>query len=69
MSGETIKDILNILFTDNPQLTSYLVNDQNVLRKHVMISIDNQLITDRIHFTDPVKPDSEIYIFQALSGG
>ena len=69
MSGETLKDVLNSLFTDNQQLASYLVNDQNILRKHVMISIDNQLINDRIHFTDPVKPDSEIYIFQALSGG
>ena len=69
MSGETLKDVLNSLFKDNRQLASYLVNDQNVLRKHVMISIDNQLINDRIHFTDPVKPDSEVYIFQALSGG
>ena len=69
MSGETLKDVLNSLFTDNQQLASYLVNDQNILRKHVMISIDNQLINDRIHFTDPVKPDSEVYIFQALSGG
>ena len=69
LSGETLKDVLNSLFTDNQQLASYLVNDQNILRKHVMISIDNQLINDRIHFTDPVKPDSEIYIFQALSGG
>lgn len=69
MSGETLKDILNCLFADNQQLASYLVDDQNVLRKHVMISIDNQMINDRINFTDTVKPDSEVYIFQALSGG
>ena len=67
--GETLSEILKTLLSVNQQLGSYIIDDQGRLRKHILISIDNQLITDRIYLTDRVKPDSEIYILQALSGG
>lgn len=67
--GETLSQALEAVFRDNPQLASYIVDDQGRVRKHILISIDNQLIKDRIHLSDPVLSESEIYVLQALSGG
>ena len=69
VDGETLMQALNKVFQDNPQLASYIVDDQGRVRKHIMISIDNELIKDRVHLTDPVEQNSEIYVLQALSGG
>jgi sulfur-carrier protein len=69
VSGGSLHDVLKSIFSDNPKLVSYIVDDQFRIRKHILISIDNELITDRIHLTDKVTSESKIYIFQALSGG
>ncbi|UXX77971.1 MoaD/ThiS family protein [Reichenbachiella carrageenanivorans] len=50
-------------------LRDYVVDEQGQLRKHVNIFIGNELIHDRVKLSDPVQPDDEIYIMQALSGG
>lgn len=50
-------------------LKDYVVDEQGQLRKHVNIFIGNELIQDRMKLSDPVQPDDEIYIMQALSGG
>jgi hypothetical protein len=39
------------------------------LRQHVNIFVEDELIADRARLTDVVKPDSKVYILQALSGG
>ncbi len=67
--GNNLHDVLEFVFQKNPKLISYIVDDQFRIRKHILISIDNQLINDRIHLTDKVTPDSKVYVFQALSGG
>ena len=33
------------------------------------IAIDGRIIQDRIHLSDAVEKQAEVYIFQALSGG
>jgi hypothetical protein len=40
-----------------------------VVRHHIAIFVDGQLLRDRIHLTDAVSPSSEVYVMQALSGG
>ena len=69
VAGDNLHDVLTSMFQDNPQLVSYILDDQFRLRKHIMVSIDNQIIKDRIHLSDRVMPESTIYFFQALSGG
>lgn len=69
VSATTLSQALDAVFQDNPQLSSYIVDDQGRLRKHILISIDNELVKDRVHLSDPVKDSSEIYVLQALSGG
>jgi hypothetical protein len=35
----------------------------------MMVFVDGQQIGDRERLSDPVRPASEIYVMQALSGG
>jgi hypothetical protein len=65
----TLPEILKEMETTYPGLRSYILDEQGILRKHVNIFIDGELITDRTALSDPFKENSEIYIMQALSGG
>ena len=67
--GDTVRAVLNDVFTDNPPLQSYLLDDQGRLRKHVNIFINNKMVRDRDTLSDPVEASDDVFVFQALSGG
>ncbi len=67
--GATVAEVLGALFAPDPLLRSYVLDDQGHVRKHVRVFLNNQAISDRDLLSDPVRPDDDIYIFQALSGG
>jgi sulfur-carrier protein len=67
--GATVRAALEQVFNDNPALRSYVLDDQNRLRKHVTVFVDGNVIKDRDKLTDLVAVDGEIYVMQALSGG
>ncbi len=69
VEGSTVAEALANAFADNARLRHYVLDDQNRLRKHMLISVDGKLISDRVYLSDAVNADSEIYILQALSGG
>jgi len=69
VTASTLRDALDVVFCENPRLRSYVLNDQGHLRQHVAIFIDSRMVSNRIALDDPVTPDSEIYVMQALSGG
>ena len=68
-AGDSVREVLDNLFADNPRARSYVLDDQAALRKHMIIFIDGEIIRDRAHLSDPVTDASNIYVFQALSGG
>jgi molybdopterin synthase sulfur carrier subunit len=68
-SGRTVRDVLEAVFTDNPQGRGYVLDDQSGLRKHMTIFVDGRMIRDRARLTDAVSDSSTVYVFQALSGG
>src|SRR5215831_10634224 len=68
-SGRTVRDVLDAVFTDNPQARGYVLDDQSGLRKHMTIFVDGRMIRDRARLSDAVSESSTVYIFQALSGG
>jgi molybdopterin converting factor small subunit len=68
-SGRTVRDVLEAVFTDNPQARGYVLDDQSGLRKHMTIFVDGRMIRDRARLTDAVTESSTVYVFQALSGG
>ena len=69
VGGATVAESLHLVFEKLPDLRSYVLDDQGGVRKHVVIFVDGQSLNDRRGLTDPVQPDSEIFVMQALSGG
>jgi len=69
VSGATVREALDAVFNQNPILRGYIVDESGALRKHVSIFVDNAPVADRARLSDPLNPDSEIYVLQALSGG
>jgi molybdopterin synthase sulfur carrier subunit len=46
-----------------------VLDDRGELRHHMVVFIDGEMLRDRVNLTDPVRPESEVYVMQALSGG
>jgi hypothetical protein len=67
--GRTLREVLDHVFAANPRLRGYVLDEQGVLRKHMVVFIDGRQVLDRTALSDEVAPTSEIYVMQALSGG
>ena len=65
----SVREALDLVFAANPQLRSYVVDEQGRLRKHVNVYVNERMVTDRIALSDAVAAGDEIFVFQALSGG
>lgn len=69
VSGGTVRDVLDAVFAANERARSYVLDEQGALRQHMVVFVDGRTIRDRQRLSDPVHEDSEICVFQALSGG
>ena len=69
VSGRTVAEALEAVFDAIPRLRGYIVDERGTLRKHMTIFVDGELVKDRAALSDPIAPDTEIYVMQALSGG
>ena len=67
--GETVRAVLNAVFAGNPKLRTYILDDQDRVRQHVHIYINNERIQDTITLGDRIGTSDELFVFQALSGG
>lgn len=57
------------LFERLPALRGYLLDERGVLRHHVALFIDGRVLADKSDFSASLRPDGEVYLAQALSGG
>jgi len=69
VGGSTVAEALNEVFRKVPGLRSYVLDDQGAVRTHVVIFVDGATIRDRARLSDTLRPDSEVFVMQALSGG
>lgn len=67
--GATVAAVLEDVFRREPKLRGYLLDDQGHVRQHVMIFVDNRPLGDRERLSDPLTPESQVFVMQALSGG
>jgi hypothetical protein len=67
--GQTVREVLDIVFESNDRLRTYILDDQAALRKHMLIFVDGIRVSYLVGLSDPVQPKSEVYVLQALSGG
>jgi sulfur-carrier protein len=69
VAGGSVREVLDNVFSANPQARSYVLDDQAGLRRHMTIFVDGEAIRDRARLSDPVTAGSTVHVFQALSGG
>lgn len=69
VDGATIADVVREVDRLAPGLGFYVCDERGRLRQHVNIFIENERVSDRQRLSDPVAPDSRVFILQALSGG
>lgn len=69
VEGRTVREALDAAFEGNARARSYVLDDQAALRKHMAIFVNGARIRDRVHLSDQVPDNGEIYVLQALSGG
>jgi hypothetical protein len=65
----TAAQLFEHYFTQWPQVRSYVLDDQGVVRKHIVVLVDGLNLRDRMRLSDPLETESEVFVFQALSGG
>ncbi len=69
VDGGTLRDALEAVFAVTPQMRGYVLEDQGSIRRHVVVFIDGGQSKDRDGLSDPLRPDSDVHVMQALSGG
>jgi molybdopterin synthase sulfur carrier subunit len=69
VSGSTVREALDDLFMEHPTLRGYVTDERGALRHHVVAFVNGVAVTDKATLSEPLSPDGELYLFQALSGG
>ena len=69
VDGVTVREALDAVIALNPRLKSYVLDDRGAVRKHIAIFLNGESVHDRETLSDPLPPDGEVFVMQALSGG
>lgn len=65
----TVAELLGQYFDRWPTVRGYVLDDQGQVRKHIKVFVDGRNMRDRATLSDRLEANSEVHIFQALSGG
>jgi molybdopterin synthase sulfur carrier subunit len=69
LPAKTVAELFERYFETWPAVRHYVLDDQGEVRQHVKILVDGRNVKDRRKLTDSINVGSEVYVFQALSGG
>jgi sulfur-carrier protein len=69
VEATTVAEVVRAVDELAPGFAFYVCDERGRLRTHVNIFIGDDRIADRVHLSDRVRPDSRVFILQALSGG
>jgi len=69
VAAATLRAALQEVFSGQPQLRDYVLDEQGHLRQHVVIFVDGRRVRERERLAEPLEESSEIYVMQALTGG
>ena len=67
--GATVGAALDALFAQRPQVRGYILDERGNLRKYVCIFADGVRLPHKEALVRDIKPNSTLYVMQALSGG
>ena len=65
----TVAEVVRALEELAPGIAFYLCDELGRLRRHVNIFIEQERVRDRARLSDPVGPETQVFVMQALSGG
>lgn len=65
VEGASVGEALADLVHEHPRLKGWVLDEQGDIRRHVSVFVDGL----RANLDVPVRPDSELNIIQAISGG
>ena len=65
----TVAELLERYFESWPAVRDNELDNQGEVRHHVKVLVDGRNLRDRRKLTDHLQTNSEVYVFQALSGG
>jgi hypothetical protein len=69
VEGATLGAALEAYFAAHPRVKAYVLDEQGVVRHHVAIFVDGEMLANRRSLDVAIAPTSEIFVMQALSGG
>lgn len=69
LDASTVAELLQRYFDTRPDVRGFILDDQGQVRRHVKVIVDGRNLRDRSKQSDALNKNSEVYVFQALSGG
>lgn len=69
VDAATVKEALDRYFEVHPGVRDYVLDEHAQVRKHMVVFVDGVPIRDRTTMSDAITPESQLFVFQALSGG
>lgn len=69
VDAASVAGVIEAMERRAPGFAFYVCDEAGRLRQHVNVFVDGQRIADRTRLSDPVGPEAEVFILQALSGG
>ena len=69
VAAANLGDALDQVFREAPKLRSYVLDEQNRLRRHVVIFLNGMRLAPANWSEQVLTADDDVYVMQALSGG
>lgn len=69
VEASTVAEVIAAMEAMAPGFAFYICDERGRLRRHVNIFVEEERISDRARLTDPVGPETRVFILQSLSGG
>lgn len=69
VQASNVAGVIRELETLAPGFAFYVCDERGRLRRHVNIFVDKEMICDRKALSDAIRPEAQVFIAQALSGG
>ena len=69
VEAPTLDEALESLFAEYPRLREYVMDEQGVIRQHIAVFVDGEMLRQRDRLDIPLTSSSEVFVMQAISGG
>lgn len=69
VDASTLRSALDAAFRAAPALRGYVLDEQGVVRKHVAVFVNGDMIASRTELGQALAPADRVMVIQALTGG